>query len=74
MQLDTHFACTNKHMTKACLMGEIDHLNPRKVFEALQCKGGARATATLLMDELDHTQEMFNRCDKAMNEKTGKKD
>ena len=71
-QLDTHFACLNKHLTKACLVGEIDYLNPMKVFEALFYKGGARATTTLLMDELEHAQNMFNVCDKAMNEKIGK--
>jgi hypothetical protein len=41
-QLDTRFAYINKHLTKACLSGGIDYLDPRRVLQAFRYKGGAR--------------------------------
>lgn len=68
-QLDTHFAYLNKHLTAACLEGGIDYLDPAKVFAALTYRGGARATTTILLDELASSQTLFDSFKKEMNDK-----
>ena len=68
-QLDTHFAYINKHLTKACLHGGIDYLDPKKTFEAFAYKGGPSATTTLLMQQLPAAQEVHQVCEKTFTAK-----
>jgi hypothetical protein len=59
-QLDTHFAYPNKQLSKPCLEGEINYIDLHKTFEALNYKGGARATATILVEQLEGAQTMLD--------------
>ena len=68
-QLDTHFAHLNKHLAKVCFEGDIDFLDPQKVFEALAHGDGSRATTTLLLSELEEAQILFHNCDGAIASK-----
>jgi hypothetical protein len=57
-QLDTHFSYLNKQLAKDCLEGEINYIDPHKTFDALCYKGGARATTTILVEQLEGAQTM----------------
>jgi hypothetical protein len=49
---------SNKQLAKACLEGEINYIDPDKTFEALCYKGGARATTTILVEQLEGAQTL----------------
>ena len=68
-QLDTHFAYINKHLTKACLSGGIDYLDPRRVLEAFRYKGGAKGTTALLAQQLPAAKILHEECESIFTQK-----
>jgi hypothetical protein len=68
-QLDSHFAYINKQLTKACLEGKIDYLEPKSTFEAFRYKGGPTATTVLLVQHMEAAREVHEACEKVFSSK-----
>jgi hypothetical protein len=65
----THFAYINKHLTKACLHGGIDYLDPRRVLHAFQYQGGAKGTTALLAQQLPAAKQLHEECETMFTQK-----
>jgi hypothetical protein len=70
-ELDTHFMFINKQLTKACLEGGIDYLDPLSVFAALVYSGGLPANTVITLQEKEYAAPAYKQFDEAIPERSG---
>ena len=61
----------NKQLTKACLEGGIDYLDPLSVFAALAYRGGLPANTIITLQEKEYAGPAYLQFDQAIPERSG---